>query len=55
VQPLQWIRALLPRIRLNPGAPAFAKSARVAHITLFHGGSRVSALSLPLAAQSSLP
>ncbi len=31
------------------------KDARVAHITLFHGGSRVSALSLPLAAQSSMP
>lgn len=31
------------------------KNARVAHITLFHGGSRVSALSLPLAAQSSMP
>jgi hypothetical protein len=31
------------------------KSARVAHITLFHGGSRASALLLPLAAQSSIP
>jgi len=31
------------------------KSARVAHITLFHGGSRTSALLLPLAARSSLP
>lgn len=31
------------------------KNARVAHITLVHGGSRASALSLPLAAQSSMP
>jgi uncharacterized protein len=31
------------------------KNARVAHITLFHGGSRTSALLLPLAARSSMP
>jgi uncharacterized protein len=31
------------------------ENGRVAHITLFHGGSRVSALTLPLAAQSSMP
>jgi predicted acyl esterase len=31
------------------------KSARVAHITLFHGGRRTSALLLPLAARSSMP
>lgn len=30
-------------------------NARVAHITLFHGGGRLSALMLPLAARSSMP